>query len=219
MTDNRKSGIALIAGSVGGIVTMAIHPTAGGPLTAAQVDRLAVVSGVAHSIAIVSVAVLFMGACGLAKSVAADDRFSFAGIVIFGFSCTAIFVAATVSGFIVPATMKHMARDAANMHMWQVLIDGIFQFNQAFAQIYSVAASLAVMLWSISVLRSGVLGRSLAVYGCIVSLLIMVGVGVGHLRLNVHGMAVVWLGQAIWFIVAGAQLWSAPQRQTTAPSS
>ena len=208
MTDNRKSGIALIAASLGGIVTMAIHPTAGGALTAAQVDRLAVVSGVAHGIAILSVVVMFLGACGLAKGIAAGDRIAFAGIVTFGFACVAIFIAATVSGFIVPVTMKHMVRDAANMHMWQVVIDGIFQINQAFAKIFSVAASLAVMLWSISVLRNGGLSRSLAVYGCIISGLIIVGVCIGHLRLNVHGMAAVWLGQAIWFIIAGAQLCS-----------
>ena len=215
MTDNRKSGIALIAGSVGGIVTMAIHPTAGGSLTPAQIDRLAVVSGLAHGIAIVSVVVMLLGACGLAKGIGAGDRIAFAGIVTFGFACIAIFVAATVSGFMVPATMKHMVRDAANMHMWQVVIDGIFQINQAFAQIYSLAASLAVILWSISALRNGGLGRSLAVYGCIISGLIMVGVGIGHLRLNVHGMAMVWLGQAIWFIVAGVQLWSAGSRESS----
>lgn len=209
MTDNRKSGIALIAGSIGGIVTMAIHPTAGGPLTVAQVDRLAIVSGVAHSLAMVSVVVLFLGACGLAKGIAAGDRASFAGIVTFAFACFAVFIAATVSGFIVPSTMKHMARDtAANMHLWQVVIDGIFQINQAFAEIYSVAASLAVILWSVSVLRNGGMNRGIAVYGCVISAVIIVGIGVGHLRLNVHGMALVWFGQAIWFILAGAQLCS-----------
>ena len=41
--------------------------------------------------------------------------------------------------------------------------------------------------------------------------LIIVGIGVGHLRLNVHGMAAVWLGQAIWFILAGAQLCALPK--------
>ena len=214
MTDNRKSGIALIAGSGGGIITMAIHPTAGGALTVAQIERLALVSGFAHGLAIVSVVVLFLGACGLAKSIAAADRISFAGIVTFAFACVAIFVAATVSGFIVPATMKHMARDtAANMHLWQVVIDGIFQINQAFAAIYSVAASVAVALWSASVLRNGGFNRGIAVYGCIISGLIVIGIAIGHLRLNVHGMAAVWFGQAIWFVLAGAQLCT-PSSQT-----
>jgi hypothetical protein len=217
MTDNRKSGIALIAGSVGGIVTMAIHPIAGGPMSVAQVERLALVSGVAHGIAIASVVVLFLGACGLAKSVAAEDRTSFAGVVVFGFACVAIFIAATVSGFIIPATMKHMARDgAAEMRTWQIVIDGIFQINQEFAKIHSVAASLAVILWSVSVLRNGGLSQSVGVYGCVISALIILGIGIGHLRLNVHGMAAVWLGQAIWFIVAGWQLCS-KTRAASAP--
>jgi len=214
MTDSRKSGIALIAGAIGGIVTMAIHPTAGGAMTPAQVDRLAIVSGIAHGLAIASVVVLFLGACGLARGIAAADRASFAGIVVFGFACGAVFVAATVSGFIIPSIIKHMAHDApGNAPMWQIVIEGIFQINQAFARIYSVGASAAVILWSVSVLRNGGLSRGVAWYGLIVSALIIVGIGVGHLRLNVHGMAVVWLGQAIWFIAAGVQMCTAA-RQT-----
>ena len=111
MTDNRKSGIALIAGSVGGIVTMAIHPTAGGPMTVAQVHRLAIVSRVAHGLGIASVLLLFLGGCGLARSIASADRMSFAGIVMFGVACIAVFVAATVSGFIIPAMIERMAQD------------------------------------------------------------------------------------------------------------
>ena len=215
MTDNRKSGLALIAGSVGGIVTMAIHPTAGGAMTAAQVDRLALVSGIAHGLALVSVLTLFVGACGLACAIARPDRIAFAGLVTFGFACVAIFIAGSDSGFVLPEIMQHMARDAANMRTWQIVIDGIFQINQAFAGIYSVAASVAVILWSVSALRNGGLGRSLAVYGCVVSAVIIVGITVGHLRLDVHGMAAVWFGQVIWFIQAGAQLWSQESRQET----
>jgi len=179
-------------------------------MTAAQVDRLAILSGVAHGLAIVSVLTLFLGACGLACAIAGRDRISFAALVTFGFACVAIFIAASISGFVLPEIMKHMTRDGVvEMRTWQIVIDGIFQINQAFARIYSVAASVAVVLWSVSVLRSGGLGRTVAVYGCIVSALIIVGVAVGHLRLNVHGMALVWSGQVIWFVVAGAQMASA----------
>ncbi len=209
MRDNRKSGIALIAGSIGGIVTMAIHPTAGGPMTPVQIDRLALVSGIAHGLAIASVVVLFLGACGVAQRIGLPDRVAFAGIVVFGFACVAIFMAASVSGFVLPAIMQRMARDAgAEIRTWQIVIDGIFQINQAFARIYSVAASVAVILWSASILKNGGMARGIGIYGCIISALIIVGVGVGHLRLNVHGMAVVWLGQAIWFVSVGVQMCS-----------
>ena len=209
MTDDRKSGIALIAGSLGGILTMAIHPVAGGSLTADQVGHLSLVSGIAHSIAMVSVLLLFLGACGLTRSIAAADRMAFAAIVTFGFACVAVLVATAVSGFIVPGIMKHMVRDVpANVHQWQIVMDGVFQINQAFSRIYSVAASLAIILWSASALRNGGFGRGVATYGWVISALIMVAIGVGHLRLDVHGMAVVLFAQTIWFIVVGYQLCS-----------
>jgi hypothetical protein len=209
MTDNRKAGIALIAGSLGGILTMAMHPTGTASLTAEQIAHLMALSGAVHSLAMVSVLTLFLGACGLARCVAAADRISFAAIVTYGFACVAVVIAAAVSGFIVPNIMKHMVRDVpAASREWQIVIDGIFQFNQTFAQIYSVAASIAIILWSVSALRNGGLGHRVAIYGCVISVLIVVGIGVGHLRLDVHGMAIVWLGQALWFVIVGSQLCS-----------
>jgi hypothetical protein len=131
MTDDRKSGIALIAGSLGGILTMAIHPTAGGSLTAEQVEHLSALSGVAHSIAMVSVLLLFLGACGLALRIAAADRISFAALVTFGFACVTVFIATTVSGFIVPEIFKHMVRDVpAAAHQWQIAIAAIFRLTR-----------------------------------------------------------------------------------------
>src|SRR5882672_6967154 len=106
MTDDRKSGIALIAGSFGGILTMAIHPTAGGPLTPDQVARLATTSAIAHSLAMVSFVLIFLGACGLARRIAAADRIAFSGLVVYGVACVAVLIATSVSGFIVPDMMK-----------------------------------------------------------------------------------------------------------------
>src|SRR5215467_824369 len=168
MTDERKSGIALIAGSVGGIVTMAIHPVAAaGSLTAEQVGHLMALSGLAHSLAMVSALLLFLGACGLGLHIAAADRISFAALVTFGFACVAVFIATVVSGFIVPELFKHMVHDVlAARNQWQITIAGIFEINQAFARIYSMAASLAIILWSASALRNGGFSRGIAIYGC-----------------------------------------------------
>jgi hypothetical protein len=211
MTDDRKAGIALIVGSLGGILTMAIHPTAGSSPTAAQAAHLSIVSAAAHTMAMISVFLLFLGACGVARRTAAADRISFAAMVSYGFACVAIVIAAAVSGFIVPGIMKHMVRDVPDAaHQWQIVIDAIFQFNQAFARIYSVAASMAIILWSVSALRNRGLQHGVAIYGCVVAPLIILGIAIGHLRLDVHGMALVMLGQAIWFMLAGSQMCSRP---------
>lgn len=211
MTDERKSGTALIAGSLGYIITMALHPVASHPLTVEQTQRLFALSGAVHSIAMVSTLLLFLGACGLARRIAAADRLSFAGTVTFGFACVSILVAAAASGLVIPSIMKEMSRDvSAAAHQWQIVAVGIFQINQAFAEIYSVGASLAVILWSVSVLRNGGFGRSVAIYGCIISPLIILAIGSGHLRLDVHGMGAVAIAQGIWFILVGSWLNKAP---------
>ncbi len=185
---------------------MAIHPRGGG-LTADHLDQLAVRSAAAHSLAIVSFVILFLGACGLVKRIAAADRIAFAALVTFGFGCVAIMIAAAVSGFIVPDITHHMVRDVpANAGQWKIVIIGIFQINQAFARIYSVAASLAIILWSVSALRNGGFGRTIATYGCVIGPLVIVGIAIGHIRLDVHGMTVVAVAHAIWFLVVGAEL-------------
>ena len=69
---------------------------------------------------------------------------------------------------------------------------------------HSVAASIAIILWSVSALRNGGFRQGVAIYGCIISALIILGIVVSHLRLDVHGMTAVWLGQSIWLIFVDA---------------
>jgi hypothetical protein len=72
-----------------------------------------------------------------------------------------------------------------------------------------------MILWSVSALRNGGFRRGVAIYGCIISPLIILGIGAGRVRLDVHGMAANWLGQAIWFILVGSQLCSRPATATS----
>jgi len=51
------------------------------------------------------------------------------------------------------------------------------------------------------------LGKVIAVYGCLIAPVLIVLIGAGHLRLDVHGMAVVVLAHAIWFVGVGVQMW------------
>jgi len=89
----------------------------------------------------------------------------------------------------VPGIMRQMVRDsAAAAPQWRIAIASIFQINQAFSRIYSVAASAAIVLWSVSSLRNGGLSRFAAIYGCVVAPLVAILVIIGHLRMNVHAL-------------------------------
>ena len=213
MTDNRKAGWALILGSVGGMVTMAIHPVGGGKLSTEQVMHLMSMSGIAHGLALVSVLLLFLGTCGLAKFLAGPDRMAFSALVTYGFAAVAIIIASSVSGWIVPDTMKLMTRDVpANEGTWRIVIASIFRINQAMARIYSVGAAVAIVLWSVSCLRMGRLSRGIAIYGCVTAPLIALLIFVGHLRLDVHGMTAVMVSEVIWFVGMGVGLLRADTR-------
>ena len=203
------------------MLTMAIHPVSRGVLTLEQVERMAVISAIAHTLAMFSFLAIFLGTCGLTRYLAAretpdrSDRLAFGAVVTFGFACVAVLIATAISGFIVPNIMRHMVRDIpTNAPQYHLIIDSMFQINQAFSLIFSVATSAAILLWSASGLRHGGLGRGIAIYGCVISPVLTVLLGVGHLRLNVHGMAIVVLAHAIWFIAVGAELvWRQPPGQ------
>ena len=206
MTDNRMSGAALIAGMTGFIITMAFHPTGhdlGSPEHAAFMMRLNVA---VHSLALVSIPILFLGALGLTKFLNAPNRLALAGLVLFGFAEVAVMNAAAVSGLIVPGVFHHMTAESGLADTWRAVLQLCAHMNQAFALIFVVASSAAIVLWSVAVLRSHVFSRALAMYGCFIGPLTIIVVVSGHLALNVHGFGMVALSQAIWFIAAGVQL-------------
>lgn len=200
MTDDKKAGNALILGSLGGVLTMAIHPTGGS-------SHLLVVSAIAHSLAIASVLLLFMGNFGLSRLIAAPDRLAFAAIVSFGLATVAVLIATTVSGFIMPNLLQMMTRDTPSAQsQWRITIATIFQINQAFSGVYTVLVAIAITLWSVSWIRLRTLDRGFAWYGCVSAPIIALLVSGGYIQLNVHGMAAVMLSQTIWFAGIGLAL-------------
>lgn len=187
---------------------MAIHPTGAQGINLDQVGHFVWMSGVAHGLALASVLLLLLGACGLTRLLALPDRIAFAALVTFTFSCGAIMIAGTVSGWVIPGILKLMARDVAdNAPQWRIAMASIFQINQAMSKVYSVGAALAITLWSTCSLRQRRLSRVIAYWGCVTAPLTALLVLAGHIRLDVHGMIVIMLSEIVWFIGMGAGLW------------
>jgi hypothetical protein len=210
MTDTRKAGLALVAGTLGGLVTMAVHPTS-------HSSNLAIVSGAAHSLALVSVLVLFLGTFGLTRLLNGADRLAFCALVVFGFAVVAVLNAGAVSGFIVPGILRLMERaDPSAEPQWRIAVASVFQINQAFSRIYSIATATAIVFWSIAAMRRGGLPGLISIYGCVVSPIVALFVIVGHLRMDVHGFGVVVISQAIWFFAVGVTMLRG-QRSSSSP--
>jgi hypothetical protein len=200
MTDNRKAGLALILGSVGGMITMGMHFIESQP-------RFALVAGLAHALALVSVAALFLGGLGLARSLWDERRLALAGVVAYGMAVFAAVVAGSISGFVIPNVLSKMQSDVSEAQAnWRIAIACVWQINQAMSKVYSVAAAGAMLLWSVASLQTRRLSRGSAIYGCVAAPLITLLIAVGHLRVDRHGMTVIMLTEAIWFVGMGVSL-------------
>src|SRR5579884_365112 len=205
MTDDRKSAAALIAGMTASIITMAFHPSGGSPEHFESIARLNVV---VHSLALLFLPVLFLGALGLTQRLSAPNRLSLSALVFYGFAEVAITIAATASGLLYTGLMHHLhTADPAMRDTWNAALQLAAHLNQSFALVFVVAASIAIVLWSAAILKSRVMAHALGIYGCILGPLTILAVLSGHIKLNVHGFGAIILGQAIWFFAAGIQLW------------
>jgi hypothetical protein len=205
MTDDRKGGIALIAGALGGVVTMSLHPTAHQLLVPGQFAAVAWLGAAVHTLAIASMPVSFLGALALSQRLASPDRVGVAALVIYGFALVAGVTAAAVSGYVAPALVREMLNASPSGHdSWQMLFDYNGRINQAFARILAVGSSAAIVLWSAAILRNRALARGIAVYGVILGTITILAVMSGLVRLDVHGFGLIVFTQSIWFIIVGA---------------
>jgi hypothetical protein len=78
--------------------------------------------------------------------------------------------------------------------------------NQAFASVYVVGSCVAIVLWSIAILKTRQLAAGLGIYGIVLGFAIVAALFSGMLALDVHGFGLVTFTQSIWFIVAGVLL-------------
>jgi energy-converting hydrogenase Eha subunit C len=209
-SNDRAAGLGFIIGAIALIVTMAIHPTAPDFFAPGRMSHAIRLDVIAHSLGLCSIPILFLGALGLSLRIRPIGRLPIAALVVFGFASIAVMSAAIFSGFIAPAIARQIVAPNADPS-WRMAFHLCGQINQGFALVYVQAASAAILLWSIWMLRSHVAAPGIFVYGTISAPLTLLVVMSGHIRLDVHGFGAIALGQGIWFIGTGMWLHKQPK--------
>src|SRR5262245_58373151 len=97
MQQDRAGGLALIGGTLAGMVTMALHPT--GHALASDFASIAPLNRLVHSLAIAGTIVTFYGLVRLSRGLARTSLTD-AALVAYGFGGVAVMFAAIASGFI-----------------------------------------------------------------------------------------------------------------------
>jgi hypothetical protein len=210
MTDERRSSIALIAGSAGVIITMIFHP--GGKIAPEQLEHFIRLNIAVHSLALLTVPVLFLGTWGMSRRLDGGDRLAWAGLVLFAFASAAVLNAGTLNGLVAPKLMRLIvAATPETRETWRMMMNFGFQMNQAFARVYAVGASLAIVLWSAALLRYKTLGMGVGVYGVVLGVVTAAAICSGLLTPDRHGFAMLVFGQAIWFLIVAGGMWKIEQ--------
>ena len=141
-----------------------------------------------HALALACLPVAFFGALVLSQRLNA-----LGALVVYGFGVVAIMNAAVYSGLIA----TRVAGQSPDLFMYTG-----YQ-NQAFALVYVVASSAAIVLWSAALFRQA---RSIAIAGLVLGPLIVLAVLAHLIGLDVHGFGAIVFTEAAWFIACGVWL-------------
>ncbi|MSR63715.1 MAG: hypothetical protein EXS08_14915 [Planctomycetes bacterium] len=207
MTTERASGLALIAGTAAMIVTMLFHPRGHDLFAPGQFEAGARQNVLTHALALCGLPLSFLGASGLTRRLTRAPSLALGGLVLYGFACVGVMIAAVASGLVATELAGEIVAAGGKANETQAALFHYNGFvNQAFAKLYVVASSLALFAWSFSILRGGELARALGIYGCVLAPVTLLALLSGHVQLDVHGFGAIVLGQAVWNSVAGALL-------------
>jgi len=207
-------GIALIVGTAGMLVTMALHPSGRELFAAGQLEHASQMFEGVHTLAIACLPIHWLGALALSRRLASSGRLELAALVLYTLSLIAALIAAVASGYLAPGIARAIlnAQAPAN-EAWRIAFDYNGRINQAYARLWIVASCAAVVLWSVVFIRSPRIARAIGIYGVVIGALVGLAVASGHLGLHVHGAGIAVLAQAVWFIAVGVLLWSVPQER------
>lgn len=218
MNTDRASGLALIAGSAITLVVTASHPT-GRDIVSAAAHGSSGSTTIVHAAAIAAEVLLAFGAAALTLRLSAVRDLSWGAMVAFVFGTMSLIVAAIASGWLAPAALQGgVSTDGAVNDVAAALFHYTGQINQSFAVVGFALTSVAILLWSLAMLKLRT-SQVLAALGCIVSLVVLGGILTGR-SLSLHGLGgIAMLGMSLWFAWAGATLLRAPSGDSQVAST
>lgn len=208
MTTDRSAALAITAGSLAGLATMALHPTGRDVVQAASSGGTNALVAAVHWLAIGAQPLVLAGTLALTLRLRARRDLAVGASVFYALASVAVIIAAVASGILAPAVLRNLRE--ADEPTRALMTNGLRYtglLNQAFASVYVVFSAIAILLWSAAMLVGRELPRALGVYGLVLGAVLLLGVASGHLRLGIHGFGLVVLGVGVWMVWAAGWLW------------
>lgn len=210
----RTIGWILIASAILSLGFAMIHPQ----LTAHELTAVlkqmiagAVFNGWVHGILIALYVVLLSGLIGLSRLLGLHRPLVSLAAVAYGVGTIAMTGAAVINGFALslfagryPAVKPEQASAVA------ASINAMSSISGTWAGIGAVASSMAILVWSLELLRLGGGWRVTGAIGIAIGAAASILLVSGTLILNVHGFMLLVFSQAVWTVAVGCLLLGGP---------
>jgi hypothetical protein len=207
MHDNRIFGGALIVSVVGLLITAHIHPTGfHGAASADAMEHVMRVNVGAHALALVSIWLSLIGLIGLSRHLGIGRPEIIAAMAAYVMAVMAAMSAAIVSGFIMTELARStIGADESARAGAQLLSTYSHHLNGAYAKVHVAASSLAILLWSVAMLRAR-FSRVLPFVGFISLVPPAMVLFSGRFHMDVHDLLHVVIAQGVWLAWSGVLL-------------
>jgi hypothetical protein len=208
MNTDRTAALAIITGTVAGLVTMATHPTGHDVIRNASEGASNALNVSAHLLAIVAQPLVLGGTVAITRRLRARPDLAVGALIFFAMASVMVVIAATLSGLVATATLRGYADAAPGvqeaMHRDLAYTGAL---NQGLAKVHVALSAIAILLWSTAMLRAREFGRWIALYGLALGTLLAGLVATETLTLDIHGFGLVVITEGVWFVWAARTLW------------
>ena len=212
MRDDRIYGAALILGTVASLGTGMLHPTGGDLLRSPETfEHVARINVLAHALALAGVWLTAFGIVGLARRLGTQRPDVTAAAVAYGLAAVTLVLAAITDGLVSTRLAERLIGTdvAAERDLYKTLMTFCYYVASSLSRFYVTALAIAILLWSWAAWRTR-FDRALPWVGAVIAIVALSAQLAGHMRMNIHDVILLVVGQGIWMVWAGVALLRRP---------
>jgi hypothetical protein len=203
-TFEKQAGIALIVFTILIFFTMVFHPAGGNFRHLLMVIPTVLIT---HSMAILSLPFAALGFWGLTKRIGLENLFAVSAFAMSLVALIAALLAGSTNGLVLPLFVLQY-KDAApdTVDMLRPFLAYSHAVNAAFDYVYTGAFCLAILFWSIAILKTRRLPRWMAVLGTLVAIAGVTFILSGISPASLYGFHLFVATLITWTIAVGIAL-------------
>ncbi|HMH21046.1 MAG TPA: hypothetical protein VK563_04695 [Puia sp.] len=183
---------------------MVLHPT-GGPIE--YIQKISTLIMTTHALAILSVPLWILGFWGLTKRLEDDSLIALTAFITMCIGLFAVMLAATVNGLALPLYVNHyLGATPEKISAIKPVVTYNTTLNHALDLVYTGASCIAVLLWSIRILKTRKLPVWLGWFGIVLAVVAAIPMNTGFFFADLTGFRIFIAGFVIWTVLAAISL-------------